>query len=71
MATKKNAPEGVVTAVALCAGSFDGVASIPAGAVVEGVPAEVAQAHAAWLDSATAAVEYATANGSPVLQYTE
>ena len=56
MATKKQAPEGVVTAVALCAGSFDGVASIPAGAVVEGVPAEVAQAHAAWLDQAPAAV---------------
>lgn len=71
MANKKQTPEGVATAVALCAGSFNGVVGIPAGAVIEGVPAEVAQSHAAWLDTATAAVEYATANGSQVLQYTE
>lgn len=71
MATKKQVPEGVVAAVALCAGSFNGSVRIPAGAVVEGVPAEVAQSQAAWLDSAPAAVEYATANGAPVLQYTE
>lgn len=70
MATKKQAPEGV-TAVALCAGTFNGSVRIPAGAVVEGVPAEVAQAHAAWLDAAPAAVEHATANGAPVVPYTE
>ncbi len=71
MATKKQVPEGVVAAVALCAGSFDGVASIPAGAVVEGVPAEVAQAHAAWLDAAPEAVAHAQANGAPVVPFAE
>lgn len=71
MATKKQAPEGVVVAVALCAGSFNGSVRIPAGAVIDGVPAEVAQANSAWLDIAPAAVEYATANGAPSLQYAE
>lgn len=68
MATKKTE---VLSALALCAGSFDGARAVPAGAVVEGVPPDVAQLHAGWLDAAPAAVDAAKAAGAEVLQYAE
>lgn len=69
MATKKQ--ETVLSVAALCAGSFNGVRRIPAGAVIEGVPAEVAEANKHWLDAAPAAVDAAKASGAQVLPYQE
>lgn len=66
MATKKEVAQA---AFVLCAGTFDGERRIPAGAVVEGVPDDVLKASKAWLDPASAAVEYAKANGAQVLKY--
>lgn len=72
MATKKQtAPASAGDALALCAGSFDGVASIPAGAIVEGVPADAIAANAHWLDAAPEAVAHAQANGAPVVPFAE
>lgn len=69
MATKKQtAPSG--EALVLCAGTFDGARPIPAGAVVEGVPADVLSDNAHWLDPHPEAVAHARANGAPVVPYT-
>lgn len=72
MATKKQtAPASVGAALVLCAGAFDGVRPIPAGAIVEGVPAEVLSDNAYWLDAHPGAVASARASGAPVLQYAD
>lgn len=67
MATKKQ--EATVSAFVLCAGSFDGVPSYPAGGVIEGVPVALAEANTHWLDTAPAAVEAAKENGAQVVEY--
>lgn len=69
MATKKQ--EAASAAFVLCAGSFDGLRQIPAGAVVDGIPADILYDNRHWLDSAPAAVEKAKENGAPVVSYTE
>lgn len=69
MATKKQ--EAASAAFVLCAGSFDGVRQFPAGAVIEGVPAEALAANAHWLDAAPEAVAHAQANGAPVVPFAE
>ena len=68
MATKKEAAQ---SAFVLCAGSFDGLRGIPAGAIVEGVPVEVLEANSFWLDSAKPAIDHAMSEGAQVLKYTE
>lgn len=60
----------VVAARVLCAGAV-GNQRFAAGVVVEGIPAEVAQAHAAMLDSNPAAVSRAKDRGAEVLTYGE
>lgn len=67
MATKKQ--DTTVSAFVLCAGTFDGVTSYPAGGVIEGVPAAMAEANPHWLDAAPAAVEAAKENGAQVVEY--
>lgn len=72
MATKKQtAPASVGAALVLCAGAFDGVRPIPAGAIVEGVPAEVLSDNAHWLDAHPDAVAHARESGAPVVQYAD
>lgn len=67
MAAKKQ--EATASVFVLCAGSFDGVTSYPAGSVIEGVPALLAGANTHWLDAAPAAVEYALAGGALVFSF--
>lgn len=63
------APIEVVSAFVLCAGSFDGVTSYPAGRVIEGVPVGLAEANTHWLDVAPSAVDAAKENGAQVVEY--
>lgn len=67
MATKKQ--DTTVSAFVLCAGSFDGVTSYPAGRVIEGVPVGLAEANTHWLDVAPSAVDAAKENGAQVVEY--
>lgn len=68
MATKKqSAPTG--EALVLCAGTFDGLRTVPAGAVVEGAPAEVLAEKAHWLDVHPDAVAHARASGALVVPF--
>lgn len=69
MATKKQ--EAASAAFVLCAGSFDGLRQIPAGAVVEGIPADVLDDNRHWLDAAPAAVDHAKENGADLYRFAE
>lgn len=70
MATKKQtAPADAGAALVLCAGTFDGLRTVSAGAVVEGVPADVLADNAQWLDAHPDAVAHARAEGAPVVHY--
>lgn len=59
-----------ITVYVLCAGSVGGQ-RYSAGVVLEGVPEEVAQAHAPMLDLHPAAVNHAMATGATVVAYGE
>src|SRR5690606_37736763 len=65
----KKAAQSVAARV-LCAGTVGGQ-RFEAGVVIEGMPAGVAQAHAAMLDTNSAAVSHAVAAGAQVLAWTD
>ena len=62
-------PEDVTDAFVLCDGSLDGVTRYRAGAVVQGIPESLVQAHSHWLDAHPFAVEHALNNGAAVIDY--
>nr|WP_314710497.1 hypothetical protein [uncultured Comamonas sp.] len=62
-------PEDVIDVFVLCDGSLDGITRFPAGSVLQGVPESLAEANGHWLDSHSAAVEHALANGAPVIDF--
>lgn len=69
MATKaQKAGTDTATCLVLCAGYLTGN-FYEAGAVLEGVPADVAEAHSAMLDLHESAVSHARGEGAPVVAY--
>ena len=69
MATKaQKAEPGTVACWVLCAGHVAGK-FYTAGTVLEGVPADVAQAHAGMLDAHPDAIAHARSAGHPVAAY--
>lgn len=69
MATKaQKAGTSTATCLVLCAGYVTGN-FYEAGAVLEGVPADVAAARVDMLDSHESAVKHARGEGAPVVAY--
>lgn len=69
-ATEQNAPPVTVAARVLCAGVIGGQ-RFEAGVVIDGLPSDVADAHAAMLDAHPSAVRHAVDGGAQVLVYEE
>lgn len=69
-ATEQNAPPVTVAARVLCAGVIGGQ-RFEAGVVIDGLPSDVADAHAAMLDPHPDAVSHAVDGGAQVVVYGE
>lgn len=69
-ATEQNDPPATVVARVLCAGVIGGQ-RFEAGVVIDGLPSDVADAHAAMLDAHPSAVRHAVDGGAQVVVYGE
>lgn len=69
-ATEQNDPPATVAARVLCAGVIGGQ-RFDAGVVIDGLPSDVADAHAVMLDAHPDAVSHAVDGGAQVVVYGE